>query len=154
MNRKDELRTRIKNVEHELQLMKEELEKPEVGELWVPKIGENYWVLDADGLPHQYRCEMTTFFSRVWQLGNCFKTEAAANRRALQIESMKPTCPVPKVGDSIWGVDVNFPKEMVWREQDHFTQAYQLGRIFTSKEAANEWIAKYGDAWTTLGEDK
>ena len=90
---------------------------------------------------------------------NCFRTEAAAERHALRLRSMRPTCPVPKVGEYYLVVSLEHPAgpkviEWLWNNDSADRAVYNQGRVFTTEESAEAWIEEFGDAWTTMEDEE
>jgi hypothetical protein len=141
-------KTRIERVEAEL------AKKGNPWEPWKPEVDQAYWAIDVEGGVLDSTWDDDRTDNRRRDFNNCFLTEAAAERHALRLRSMRPTCPVPKVGERCWVamVDNNSQLAEMWRWQGWAADIflYNAGRAFATEEAAEAWIAEFGDAWTTL----
>ena len=132
-------------------------EEEKAWESWKPEVAQAYWLINTDGvvLDSWWDDDRTDNMRR--DFNNCFPTKEAAERHALRLRSMRPTCPVPKKGDGYWIAiaDGNRLYAEAWRwdgcASDVF--AYNQGIAFTTKEACNAWIAEFGDAWITLEDE-
>lgn len=144
-------KTRIERVEAEL------AKESKPWEPWKPEIGQTYWWIDDRGVAYVEAWDNHRSDKTRRDFNNCFTTAKAAERHALRLRSMRPTCPVPKVGDRYWVVitDENgqYVEEWVWIAGDSDVLSYKQGTAFAAKEAAEAWIAEFGEAWTTLEDE-
>ena len=125
-----------------------ELAKPKPWKRWKPKKGEWYW-FDCCGRATQTRWVDSDI--DLYDAGNVHRTKEAAERYALRIRSMVPTCPVPKEGDMVWWASPSGAcHETRWTGSLADLITYNQGRVFTTGQAAKAWVAEFGDAWTTL----
>jgi hypothetical protein len=144
-------KTRIERVEAELS------KESKPWEPWKPDYMKAFWYCDSDGSASTANWNDGHICAMIRNFNNCFPTKEAAERHSLRLRSMRPTCPVPKVGDEYWVPlcwERGFRAE-VWtcREGVAMNSVYLHGRLFTTKEAAEAWIAEFGDAWTTLEDE-
>ncbi len=148
----DELQAEITKLRAELAADKQKAWEP-----WKPGVAQSYWVLNAQGVAFdsEWVDDQTDHARR--DFNNCRPTKEAAERHALRLRSMRPTCPVPKVGEEYWVViaDENRLYAEAWRWDGCATDvfAYNQGTAFTTKEACEAWIAEFGEAWTTLEDE-
>jgi hypothetical protein len=147
-----ELQAEIAQVRAELAAEEEKAWEP-----WKPEIDGQYCFVDAQGLSLKTRWDNDNYDTARHAISNVFPTKEAAERHALRLRSMRPTCPVPKVGERCWVamVDNNSQLAEMWRWENDKADyaAYNQGRVFATKEAAKAWIAEFGDAWTTLEDE-
>lgn len=127
-------------------------------EPWKPKDGEMYWYTHSTGSVRACLYVADTFDEGCYDYGNCFPTPEAAERYALRIRSMRPTCPVPKVGDTVYVLafgDGSLPTYTThtWRGRALDRYYYNRGVIFASIEALDSWVAEFGEAWATLEDE-
>jgi hypothetical protein len=127
-------------------------------EPWKPAYMQVYWYLSSVGEPMPANWHEVFPHMRRRDINNCFPTKEAAERHALRLRSMRPTCPVPKVGDTVYSLafdDSPQPSYMkhTWRGRtlDHYY--YNRGVVFASIEAFDAWVEEFGDAWTTLEDE-
>lgn len=125
--------------------------------VWEPKKGDTYWYIGDDGLI-RYIVATTDngspWRNRVLAANNCFPSRQAAERELLRRQSMKPTIPVPKVGDKVC---LAIPTSQGWQTGYAFgwngtpweMVAYNMGRVKHTQEECQAWIDKFGHAWTT-----
>jgi hypothetical protein len=148
----DELQAEITKLRSELAAEKENPWEP-----WKPEIDGQYYFVDAQGLSLKTRWDNDNYDTARHAISNVFPTKEAAERHALRMRSMRPTCPVPKVGERCWVamVDNNSQLAEMWRWQGWAADIflYNTGRAFATEEAAEAWIAEFGDAWTTLEDE-
>jgi hypothetical protein len=148
----DELQAEITKLRSELAAEKENPWEP-----WRPEVGDQYYFVDGQGLSLKTRWDYDDYDTARHAISNVFPTEAAAERHALRMRSMRPTCPVPKVGDEYWAVSVLSTGTLVdcyeWEGDTADRDTYNMGRAHATKEAAEAWIAEFGEAWTTLEDE-
>jgi hypothetical protein len=127
------------------------------GWAWEPSLGDEYWFLAGEGTPVKTKWQGDRLDLERQSFNNCFPTKEAAERHALRLRSMRPTCPVPKVGERYWVamVDGNGQLAETWRWHGKAADIflYNTGRAFATEEAAEAWIAEFGEAWTTLEDE-
>lgn len=146
--------TRIERVATELAAEKEKPWEP-----WLPEIGERYWLVQANGDIQWAFWGARDWDARLRDFNNCRPSGKAAERHALRLRSMRPTCPVPKVGDTVWFVSISESSGAIkgywewWEGTPRQIWNRNSGRQFATEDALNAWIAEFGEAWTTLEDD-
>ena len=134
-----------------------EVKESKPWEPWKPEVGQEYFCVIGYGSIERSTWDDGWYDRSCRNFNNCRATEAAAERHALRLRSMRPTCPVPKVGDKVWVVYAElyqlYAGGETWNESFFQRVLYNEGRVFTTSKAAEAWIAEFGDAWTTLEDE-
>ena len=154
-----EMLERIEALEAEIKALRAEAEAKESKpwEPWKPEVGGRYYFVDGEGISLTTRWDDDSYDTARHAIRNVFPTEDSAERHTLRLRSMRPTCPVPKVGDEVFVAVCELngfcADPRTWRDSHAHYTAYLLGRVFTTQEAAEAWIAEFGEAWTTLEDE-
>lgn len=154
-----DLLKRLEAIEAEARVLRAEIAAKESKpwEPWTPGIAQAYWVVNAYGGVAKWEWNNTDADRDRRDFNNCKPSEQFAERHAKRLRSMKATCPVPKVGEKCYAVVVNphgwVVKETTWGDSPVYQDGYNLGRVFTTEETADAWIAEFGDVWTTLEDE-
>lgn len=121
-----------------------------------PQKGDKCFVISSTGAVHSHTYKDDRRDRERLAAGNIKRYHKTAERELLRRQSMKPTIPVPKVGDIYWCVSEDgttfYPCPEEWEGSDYDHNYYNLGRVFATKEECQAWIDQFGPAWTT-GED-
>jgi hypothetical protein len=146
-------RTRIERVEAEL------AKKGKPWEPWKPEAGQEYFCVIGDGSVERSTWDDGWYDRNCRNFNNCRPTEKAAGRHALRLRSMRPTCPLPKVGDTVWFISIAESSGAIkgywesWEGTPWQLWQRNSGRQFATEDALNAWVAEFGDAWTTLEDE-
>ena len=127
---------------------------------WKPEEGETYWWVDSIGAIGSDTATGSLSESARRNFNNCRPTKEAAERHALRLRSMLPTCPVPEVGDEVCVATIYghgfVPESREWDGNAYLRSLYNEGKVFAGRNRSAEcqsWIAEFGDAWTTLEDE-
>lgn len=125
--------------------------------LWEPAENERvFWVLSSGQILQDRFAPSHESFRAGLACKSIQPTQQAAERELLRRRSMKPTIPVPKVGDKVWGTTWSClsrsiePRFYIWEGSPLNFMAYNHGRVFANVESAQAWIDQFGPAWTTV----
>ena len=121
---------------------------------WKAEPGAGYYHVQPDGSISDLEADRYSTVHRARnEFGNYFKTQLLAERHAKRLRSMVPTCAMPKYGDEYFASATFYSgwatERLIWRDDRVDIEALLLGRVFLTKEAAQAWIAEFGDVWTT-----
>lgn len=127
--------------------------QPEPWERWRAERNESFWFLYHWVGEARNTCDCRYDSDNVrYEAGNYFRTQELAERHAKRLRSMVPTCAMPKDGEIFympmhihgkrWDIETT-----KWTADCHCW--YYEGIVFASEEAAEAWIAEFGDVWTT-----
>lgn len=79
MNKQDAIK-RIEAIEAEAAALRKLVQEPEVGRLWTPTKGADYWLLGCDGHVCRGKATDDLYDKRSIAFGNCFPTKGVAEK--------------------------------------------------------------------------
>lgn len=124
-----------------------------LNKVWEPRDGERvFFVSDGMVTPTIFNAVLNAHQSAL-SANDVQPTEVAAKRELLRRQSMKPTIPVPKVGDYVYFAYVGpcgwDTEQRIWKGSPLDICIYNNGRIKHTAEECQAWIDQFGEPWTT-----
>lgn len=123
-----------------------------LNKVWEPKDVERvYFVSDGMVTRSIFNAALGAHHAAL-RANDIHPTDEAAERELLRRQSMKPTIPVPKVGDYVYFAYVGpcgwDTEQRVWSGSPLDIYIYNQGRIKHTEEECQAWIDQFGPAWT------
>lgn len=150
MNQKQQLEKDIQALEAKLNEMKATVEAmpPEAPARWVPKVRGEWYSFEGSSI-QPYRWDGSDFDRSCWSVGNVHRTKEEAETYRLRLESFVPALGPETPGDDVLtsGYVVDFDGSILdplHDFTDELCPSYQDGTWHPTREAAEEWLAKYG----------
>lgn len=121
---------------------------------WRAEPGAGYYYIQPDGSVSDFEADRYSTVHRLRNdFGNYFKTRELAERHAKRLRSMVPTCAMPKKGEKYYYAYVDgdgfVVDDDIWQGSKEDICSFYEGIVKLTKEAAEAWIAEFGNVWTT-----